>query len=255
MRITGHVADQKVFGNYGPASPSTILATLLDGTGSNMLLQETAADRPAELILTPRTGGPTPPSPQTAASSANDDEDGGGQQIPYGGGMQSPLARPGMPPYGQPNGMQGGNGQPSMPGMQPGSTAASPQPLTQPNNNVNGSPFNRSPTASTYPTTNSVPLDNLATPSTTPPVDGIVDSPNPPPAGSDTAAALNGAPAGTPGTTNINPAGTNQTVPGNTTDPNNPGQQPATLTPEQIFLQLQQRQQQQTQQQQETSPQ
>ncbi len=274
MRITGRVADQRVFGNYGPAAPATVLATLLDGTGSNMLLQEAAADRPAELILTPRLGGPTPPS-QMATSAAEDEDDGAQPQTPFRPAGGSLPMRPGMPPQMQSAGMGQGNqqqgnqqqGNQQQGNQQTGSNSAvtGPQPIPQPFNNVNGSPNNRSPTASTYPTTNSVPLDTVATPSTTPPADGIVDAPNPPPAGSDTAAALNGAPAGTPGTTNINPAatsqtstpgGTNTTVPATNTDGTSPTQQPATLTPEQIFQQLQQRQQQQQQQQQQqTSPQ
>ena len=63
MKITGGVADERVFGQYGPAAPSKILRTLLDGTGSNMLLLEATRTTPAELILTPRRGGPTPPNP------------------------------------------------------------------------------------------------------------------------------------------------------------------------------------------------
>src|ERR1700679_2339706 len=63
MTITGGVTDERVFGNYGPAEPSTILATLLDGTGSNMILRESATSAPSELVLTPRNGGPTPPNP------------------------------------------------------------------------------------------------------------------------------------------------------------------------------------------------
>ena len=63
MHISGGVPEQRVFGNYGPAAPATVLATLIDGTGSNMVLRESASDGPAELILTPRVGGPTPPSP------------------------------------------------------------------------------------------------------------------------------------------------------------------------------------------------
>ncbi len=38
MKITGGVTDERVFGQYGPAVPSSILTTLLDGTSSNMLL-------------------------------------------------------------------------------------------------------------------------------------------------------------------------------------------------------------------------
>ena len=66
MKITGGVADDHVFGTYGPASPAVVLAALLDGTGSNMLLVQGpggGSAAPVELILTPRTGGPSPPSP------------------------------------------------------------------------------------------------------------------------------------------------------------------------------------------------
>jgi len=70
MKITGGVADQRVFGKYGPGPPAMILATLLDSTDSNMLLRESPAHAPQELILTPRNGGPTPPSP--SASAADD---------------------------------------------------------------------------------------------------------------------------------------------------------------------------------------
>ena len=62
MKITGGVADQRVYGNYGPAPASTILATLLDGTGVNMLLQSTPDAVPEVLVLTPQTGGVTPPN-------------------------------------------------------------------------------------------------------------------------------------------------------------------------------------------------
>jgi len=64
MKITGGVKDERVYGKYGPSTVAGILASLLDGTGSNMLLRETASNVPTELILTPREGGPTPPQPQ-----------------------------------------------------------------------------------------------------------------------------------------------------------------------------------------------
>jgi hypothetical protein len=63
MKITGGVSDERVFGQYGPASMVNVLTSLLDGTGSNVFLKETASDAPIELILTPRNGGPTPPNP------------------------------------------------------------------------------------------------------------------------------------------------------------------------------------------------
>ncbi len=74
MKITGGTADERVFGSYGPASPSVVLATLLDGTGSNMLMVQDAAQRPTELILTPRIGGATPPNPNAARFDDNDDQ-------------------------------------------------------------------------------------------------------------------------------------------------------------------------------------
>jgi hypothetical protein len=45
LTITGGVADQRVFGNYGPASTSAVLATLLDGTGRR---RDHAADPDAD---------------------------------------------------------------------------------------------------------------------------------------------------------------------------------------------------------------
>ncbi len=67
MKITGGVADERVFGQYGPASPAQVLAELLDGAGSNMILEHREGEANAELILTPRQGGPTPPNPNAAA--------------------------------------------------------------------------------------------------------------------------------------------------------------------------------------------
>jgi len=67
MKITGGVEEQRVFGNYGPAPLSTILATLLDGTGANILLLGGNAGSPPTLVLTPRAGGPEPPGPNSPA--------------------------------------------------------------------------------------------------------------------------------------------------------------------------------------------
>lgn len=63
MKITGGVTDERVFGQYGPAAPSNVLNALLDGTGSNMILVHATGATPAELVLTPRQGGVTPPNP------------------------------------------------------------------------------------------------------------------------------------------------------------------------------------------------
>jgi hypothetical protein len=68
MKITGGVADERVFGKYGPGAPAGILASLLEGTGSNMLLRESATHTPMELVLTPRAGGMAPPGPFASGS-------------------------------------------------------------------------------------------------------------------------------------------------------------------------------------------
>jgi hypothetical protein len=66
MKITGGVTDERVFGQYGPATPAHVLNALLDGTSSNMLFVDATSSVPAELILTARNGGPTPPNPNAA---------------------------------------------------------------------------------------------------------------------------------------------------------------------------------------------
>ena len=72
MKITGGVQEDRVFGVYGPGAPSEILATLLDGTGSNMLLVQSRDQAPTELILSPRHGGVTPPNPNAGQGQEED---------------------------------------------------------------------------------------------------------------------------------------------------------------------------------------
>ena len=73
MKVTGRIGDDRVFGTYGPGAPSSILSSLLDGSGSNFLLVQNASHVPTELILTPRTAAVTPPNP--TAQAATDTED------------------------------------------------------------------------------------------------------------------------------------------------------------------------------------
>jgi hypothetical protein len=108
--------------------------------------------------------------------------------------------------------------------------------MSQPANNVLGNPDNVSPTASTLPTTNSIPVNSLPTPSTAPPVRGIVDAPNPPPAGSTTA----GFTSQTPPDNNPNTAQPVSTSPAATTTQTSPN---GVKTPEQIYQELLQMQQ------------
>lgn len=112
MKITGGVTDERVFGKYGPAGASEVLTDLLDGTGSNMLLKETADKVPAELILSPRTGGPTPPNPN--APGFDDDSspsDAEAQPRPALPPQQRavPQTQPWMPPVPDVNGQPPAN--------------------------------------------------------------------------------------------------------------------------------------------------
>jgi hypothetical protein len=73
MKISGSAGEDSVFGQYGPSPVSEVLASLLDGSGSNMLLVDNKSG-PAELILTPRRGGVTPPSANAGNYTRNDVE-------------------------------------------------------------------------------------------------------------------------------------------------------------------------------------
>jgi hypothetical protein len=166
MKITGGVAEQRVFGNYGPDNASTILATLLDGTGVNMLIREDDAHRPTELTLTARSGGAIEPiTPQ-------DEEIGADQPVTPANLQTTPLpgavvsASPVQPSQNVQSSQQPASGPPTMP---------------QPINNPLGNPDNVTPTASQITTVTSVSTDSLPTPSTaTQPSQGIVDTPNQP---------------------------------------------------------------------------
>ena len=205
MKIIGGVADQRIFGNYGPAPAVTVLQTLLDGTGTNMLIQERPNRAPEQLVLSPQTGGPTPPPPSSPSYDATETE-------------------PELP--------QPGAAQPAMPARSGGyaPVSSTPPTMSQPANNVLGSPNNVSPSPSTLPVTNSVPVGSLPTPSTAQPVQGIVNAPNPPPAGSTTANFTSQTPNTNPNTA---PTTTNQSSPN------------GVKTPQQIYEELKQLQQKQ----------
>jgi hypothetical protein len=65
MKITGSVADQQVYGIYGPAAPAKVLGQLLEGSGANMILRENATSGPVELVLSPMQGLPSSNMPGT----------------------------------------------------------------------------------------------------------------------------------------------------------------------------------------------
>lgn len=232
MKIVGGVADQRVFGNYGPAPAGSVLQTLLDGTNTNMLLQENPATRaPEQLVLSPRTGGITPPGPSSATYDVTETEPE--MALPP---SSQPAAQPAIRPAAAAN------------GVQPATASTTPAPSTppampQPANNVLGNPNNVSPTASTLPVTNSVPVSSLPTPSTAPPVSGIVDAPNPPPPTSTTGGFTSQTPNTNPNTapTATSPA----TTPATATQTSTSGAK----TPAEIYQELLQLQKQKSGQQ------
>ena len=86
MKISGGVRDDRVF------RPSAVLDTLLEGSGSNVLLVSNAASEPAQLILSPRVGGATPPGQFATGNQAADVESDNNVALPARAGGQ------GVPP-------------------------------------------------------------------------------------------------------------------------------------------------------------
>jgi hypothetical protein len=98
LKITGGVEEQRVFGNYGPAPLSTILATLLDGTGANILLLGGSAGTTPELVLTPRAGGAELPGPNSAVYAMYDDKTDRANPVPAPGARVSGTSAAIQPP-------------------------------------------------------------------------------------------------------------------------------------------------------------
>jgi hypothetical protein len=80
VKINGSVVEDRVYGTYGPGPPADVLASLLDGSGSNYVFSHVNSAA-GELTLTPITGGVTPASAYPTASF--DDDDSGGPQPQY----------------------------------------------------------------------------------------------------------------------------------------------------------------------------
>lgn len=68
MKLTGTAPEERIFGRYGPGSLDDVVSRLLDGVSVNVMLLNPSAAGGRELVLTGRTGRPTPPNP-----SARDD--------------------------------------------------------------------------------------------------------------------------------------------------------------------------------------
>ncbi|HEU4635993.1 MAG TPA: hypothetical protein VFS41_07440 [Edaphobacter sp.] len=113
IAITGGVAEERVFGSYGPGSLSQVLNDLLDGTSSNMLFVSSVDNKPAQLILTPRTGGATPPNPNAmrfnnAEADTDDNPAVNPPEPPDTSSAPAPQAPPPTPQPAMQSGMQSG---------------------------------------------------------------------------------------------------------------------------------------------------
>ncbi len=71
MKVTGGVPDERVYGSYGPGPAQEVLSALFDGIYVNFMLVNDSPSKPKELILTARTGGPTPPSPSQPLNASD----------------------------------------------------------------------------------------------------------------------------------------------------------------------------------------
>ena len=126
MSVTGSVAEDRVFGTYGPADPQRVLALLLDGSGSNFLIRSSAADASVQLILTRRSGAVTPPDPNAAAAQEADDDDA--DTVPPVGAPRSRSGFPASTPVsgGVPNAASQGSSAAPQSGSQPASPDGTP---------------------------------------------------------------------------------------------------------------------------------
>lgn len=86
MTVDGFQQDQRVFGVYGPGSPTEILSSLLQDAGYNFLMVGTTEQgTPKQIILTARTGSGAASGPAQPASeepSDDDDSDNSGNNAP-----------------------------------------------------------------------------------------------------------------------------------------------------------------------------
>jgi hypothetical protein len=142
LKITGGVQEQRVFGDYGPASISNVLSTLLDGAGANVMILAGDAQHPPQLILTPSNGGPELPSP-TSPSYAMYDESKD---------LESPVPPPAKPGSSSPasGSLPGGATKPVVPSLLPRAMPTT-APAVTPKGAAAGQPKNAPVVASKSP--------------------------------------------------------------------------------------------------------
>ena len=108
-KVEGFVADERVFGEYGPGQARDILSQLLNGSGYNVLMiGDQGEGTPRQIVLSPRKAGGTPASANHPSQDSQDDDVPEQPEVEEQP-PQVPLinGRPAMPPQGPPQGPPG----------------------------------------------------------------------------------------------------------------------------------------------------
>lgn len=93
-RLDGEVGDAETFGSYGPAAPGEVLTELLAGSDQNVvMLGVNSKGAPLQLIVTPRSGEPSP-STEPAAGTGNDAQSGTVETLGPGASVNVPPPPP-----------------------------------------------------------------------------------------------------------------------------------------------------------------
>lgn len=87
--LSGSTPSDPIYGTYGPAPIVDVLSDLLNGLPLNMLFVNRIGNKPAELILTARSGGVTPPSSDAQQQQFAQTPPQPQQQAPY-----TPIRQP-----------------------------------------------------------------------------------------------------------------------------------------------------------------
>jgi hypothetical protein len=112
MKVEGLEKDERVFGTYGPGDAHTVLLSLLQGSGYNVLMVgQTASGAPRELSLTQRSTGPgaSPGSVQVQRNSQEDEEPDSDPDIPQTVPEPQPPQLINQQPSGAPQPQEGRN--------------------------------------------------------------------------------------------------------------------------------------------------
>ena len=104
-KMEGFVADERVFGEYGPGQARDVLSQLLHGSGYNVLMiGDQGEGTPRQIVLSPRKAGGAPASANRPSQDSQDDDVPEQPEVEEQPPPQMPLinGRPPMPPQGPP---------------------------------------------------------------------------------------------------------------------------------------------------------